>query len=142
MTNCAALKVYNFRMETIYIDRLFILNFICDYLILLGSARVCGVLLRRLRYAVAALFGAAYAVASVFPSFAFLTLLPIKLASGVLMALIAFAKEPKFWRCAAVFSPCLPYSAARCGRCRCKAAVWEKPYIFPFRCPFLCSASG
>ena len=90
-------------METIYIDRLFILNFICDYLILLGSARVCGVLLRRLRYAVAALFGAAYAVASVFPSFAFLTLLPIKLASGVLMALIAFAKEPKFWRCAAVF---------------------------------------
>lgn len=103
MTNCAALKVYNFRMETIYIDRLFILNFICDYLILLGSARVCGVLLRRLRYAVAALCGAAYAVASVFPSFAFLTLLPIKLASGVLMALIAFAKEPKFWRCAAVF---------------------------------------
>lgn len=90
-------------METIYIDRLFILNFICDYLILLGSARVCGVLLRRVRYAVAALFGAVYAVASVLPGFAFLTLLPIKLASGVLMALIAFAKEPKFWRCAAVF---------------------------------------
>lgn len=103
MTNCAALKVYNFRMETIYIDRLFILNFICDYLILLGSARVCGVLLRRMRYAVAALFGAVYAVASVLPGFAFLTLLPIKLASGVLIALIAFAKEPKFRRCAAVF---------------------------------------
>lgn len=90
-------------METIYIDRLFILNFICDYLILLGSARVCGVLLRRVRYAVAALFGAVYAVASVLPGFAFLTLLPVKLASGVLMALIAFAKESKFWRCAAVF---------------------------------------
>ena len=103
MTNCAALKVYNFRMETIYIDRLFILNFICDYLILLGSARVCGVLLRRVRYAMASLFGAAYAVVSVLPGFAFLTLLPIKLASGVLMALIAFAREPKFWRCAAVF---------------------------------------
>ena len=90
-------------MEIIYIDRLFVLNFICDYLILLGSARICGVLLRRVRYAVAALCGAAYAVASVFPSFAFLTLLPIKLASGVLMALIAFAREQKFWRCAAVF---------------------------------------
>ena len=90
-------------METIYIDRLFILNFICDYLILLGSARVCGVLLRRVRYAMASLFGAAYAVVSVLPGFAFLTLLPIKLASGVLMALIAFAREPKFWRCAVVF---------------------------------------
>ena len=90
-------------METIYIDRLFILNFICDYLILLGSARVCGVLLRRARYAVAALLGAVYAVLSVLPGFAFLTLLPIKLAAGILMALIAFAKEPKFWRCAAVF---------------------------------------
>ena len=103
MTNCAALKAYNFRMETIYIDRLFILNFICDYLILLGSARVCGVLLRRMRYCVAALLGAVYAVLSVLPGFAFLTLLPIKLASGILMALIAFAREPKFWRCAAVF---------------------------------------
>lgn len=103
MTNCAALKVYNFRMETIYIDRLFVLNFICDYLILLGSARICGILLRRVRYAVAALLGAVYAVLSVLPGFAFLTLLPIKLASGVLMALIAFAMEAKFWRCAAVF---------------------------------------
>lgn len=90
-------------MEIIYIDRLFALNFICDYLILLGSARICGVLLRRVRYAFAALFGAVYAVLSVLPGFAFLTLLPIKLASGVLMALIAFAREPKFWRCAAVF---------------------------------------
>ena len=90
-------------METIYIDRLFILNFICDYLILLGSARVCGVLPHRMRYCVAALLGAVYAVLSVLPGFAFLTLLPIKLASGILMALIAFAREPKFWRCAAVF---------------------------------------
>lgn len=90
-------------METIYIDRLFVLNYICDYLILLGSARVCGLLLRRIRYAVGALFGAFYAVLSVFPSFAFLSLLPVKLAAGILMALIAFAKEERFWRCTAVF---------------------------------------
>lgn len=90
-------------METIYIDRLFVLNLICDYLILLGSARVCGLLLRRLRYAVGALFGAFYAVLSVFPSFVFLSLLPMKLAAGIIMALIAFAKEERFWRCTAVF---------------------------------------
>ena len=103
MTNCAHSRAYNFCMETIYIDRLFIINLICDYLMVLGSARVCGLLLRRWRYALAALFGAIYAVLSVFPSFAFLTLLPIKLAAGILMALIAFANEPKFLRCAAVF---------------------------------------
>lgn len=90
-------------METIYIDRLFILNYICDYLILLGSARVCGLMLRRARYALGALFGAIYAVLSVFPSFDFLLLLPMKLAAGIIMALIAFAREERFWRCTAVF---------------------------------------
>ena len=40
-------------METIYIDRLFALNFIIDYLILLGSARICGIFMRRGRYLLA-----------------------------------------------------------------------------------------
>ena len=34
-------------MEVIYIDSLFALNFLIDYCILLASARVCGVVLRR-----------------------------------------------------------------------------------------------
>lgn len=90
-------------METIYIDRLFIINLIIDYLLSLGTARVCGLLLRRWRYFFAALFGAAYAVLSVFPRCAFLSLVPFKLCSGILMALIAFGGERKFIRCAAVF---------------------------------------
>jgi len=90
-------------METIYVDRLFIINLLIDYLLALGSARVCGVLLSRWRYFFSALFGALYAVLSVFPSLGFLTLVPIKLTSGILMALIAFGGERNFFRCAVVF---------------------------------------
>ncbi len=90
-------------METIYIDRLFIINLIIDYLLSLGTARVCGLVFRRWRYALAALFGAAYAALSLFPACAFLSLAPFKLCSGILMALIAFGGEKKFIRCTAVF---------------------------------------
>lgn len=90
-------------METVYIDRLFAVNLIIDYFLLLGSARVCGIKLRRRRYLLSALFGAAYAALSVLPDADFLSLAPIKLVFGVLMALIAFGKEDKLLRCTVVF---------------------------------------
>lgn len=90
-------------METIYIDRLFCLNLIIDYLVLLGSARVIGIRLRRPRYAIAAALGAVYAALSVLPNAAFLSLAPVKLIFGILMALIAFGKEEKLLRCTVVF---------------------------------------
>ena len=90
-------------METIYIDRLFVLNLIIDYFILLGSAKVCGVKLRRGRYALSAVLGALYAALSVLPRAAFLSLAPVKLVFGTFMALIAFAKEEKLLRCTIVF---------------------------------------
>ena len=34
-------------MEVIYIDSVFLLNFVIDYLLVLASAQVCGVRLRR-----------------------------------------------------------------------------------------------
>ena len=90
-------------METIYIDRLFVLNLIIDYYILLGSAKVCGVRLRRPRYGIAALLGALFAACSVLPNADFLSLAPIKLIFGALMALIAFGKEEKLLRCTIIF---------------------------------------
>ncbi len=90
-------------METVYIDRLFFLNLICDYLILLVSARICGVLLKRVRYFLAAVLGALYAALSILPSLAFLPLTPVKLAVGTLMALIAFSAEERLARCVLVF---------------------------------------
>lgn len=90
-------------MDVIYIDRLFFLNLILDYLLLLCSARVCGVKLRRVRYFLASLFGASFAAASIFPTLSFLLLSPVKLAAGVLMALIAYGSEKKLLRCCLVF---------------------------------------
>ena len=103
MTNYAPDRAYNFVMNVIYVDRLFFLNLLLDYLIVLCSARLCGIRLRRPRYLLAAGLGAAYAVLSVLPSAAFLTLAPAKLSVGALMALIAYGGEEKLLRCCLVF---------------------------------------
>lgn len=93
MTNCAPGGAYNFVMDIIYIDRLFLLNLVLDYLIVLCSARLCGIKLRRARYAAAAVFGALYAVLSLLPGLAFLKLWPVKLICGLLMALIGLRQR-------------------------------------------------
>ena len=103
MTNCAPGGAYNFVMDIIYIDRLFLLNLVLDYLIVLCSARLCGIRLRRARYAAAAVFGALYAALSLLPGLAFFKLWPVKLICGLLMALIAFGGEDKLWRCCLTF---------------------------------------
>lgn len=74
----------------VYIDSLALLNFIINYLLLLVSARVNGTPFRRLRLALAALFGAAYAVSVWLPGLDFLGGLFWKATSCILMALIAF----------------------------------------------------
>ena len=50
-------------MTVIYVDTLFLLNGIIDYLLLLAAARLAGEPLRRLRFGAAAALGGAYAVA-------------------------------------------------------------------------------
>ena len=103
MTNYAPEDDYNFSMDIIYIDRLFFLNLALDYLIILCSARLCGIKLKRLRYALSAVFGALYAALSLIPWFVFLTLAPVKLICGAMMALIAYGGEKKLLRCCLVF---------------------------------------
>ena len=90
-------------MEVLYLDQLFAVNFLVDYCIVLAAARVSGVVLRRWRYALAALTGALYAALTVLPGLGWFALLPVKAAAGLMMALIAFGGERRFWRCAAVF---------------------------------------
>ncbi len=90
-------------MEVIYVDRLFLLDLVIDYCLLLLSGRVSGVVLRRGRYLLGAVLGAVYAVCMVLPGLQWLGSTFMKLVLGVLMALIAYGSEPRFWRCAAVF---------------------------------------
>ena len=102
-------------MEIVYVDRLFLFNLLADYLLCLVSARVCGLVLRRRRYLLAAAFGALYAAAALWPGLRFLASAPGVLGAAALMALIAFGAERRPLRCGGVF---LAVSAAFGG------AVW------------------
>lgn len=91
-------------MKVIYIDTLFFTNLVIDYLLLLAAGEVCGVILKRRRYALAAVLGSLYAVAAYFPHGAVLRLPLAKLGAGVIMALIAFGAEARWVRCCIVFT--------------------------------------
>lgn len=90
-------------VDTIYVDSLFALNLIADYLLLLTGARVSGAVLHRWRIALASALGAAYAVASVVPEWGILANPIAKIALGVGMCLISYGSERRFWRCTGVF---------------------------------------
>ena len=47
----------------VYVDSVFVLNALMDYLLVLCAARLAGIPLRRRRYLLAGLLGGAYAVA-------------------------------------------------------------------------------
>ena len=90
-------------MPVVYVDSVFVLNGLMDYLLLLVTARLAGIPLRRRRYLLAALAGAAYAVAVFLPGMGFLSAPPVKAAAGVLMALIAYGGEARLARLTLLF---------------------------------------
>lgn len=94
---------YNYGMKVVYIDSLFVTNLAIDYLLLLASAQVCGVRLKRARYILAAVLGSVYAVCAYLPRGEILLLPCAKLGAGLIMALVAFGGEERYFRCAAVF---------------------------------------
>lgn len=103
MTNFLSGKVYNTRMETIYIDSLFFINLIIDYFTLLCTAKVASARIRRIPIAIGAIIGGLYACLCVLPGWEFATHPLVKLSSGILMCLTAFWKEPQFLRCSIIF---------------------------------------
>ena len=80
-------------MTVIYVDTLFLLNAMVDYLLLLASARLAGEPLARLRFLLGAALGGLYAVAIFLPGLSFLARPPCRLAAAVLMVLAAFWKS-------------------------------------------------
>ena len=71
-------------MTVIYLDELFLLNFVVDYLLLLAAGRLSGEVLRRGWLALGAAIGAAYAAAAVLPGMGFLLHPLCKLGVAVL----------------------------------------------------------
>lgn len=90
-------------MTVVYIDVLFLLNFVVDYLLLLASAKITGEVISRLRLALGALLGASYAAALFLPGCGWLSRPLCKIGSAVLMVLIGFGKSQRLLRLLLVF---------------------------------------
>lgn len=90
-------------MTVIYLDTLFILNAVMDYLLLLCSARLAGEELRRTRMIFGALFGGAYAAVSVLPGMGFLLKPVFKLGAAVLMVVAGLGGSRRLLRQTVIF---------------------------------------
>lgn len=87
----------------IYLDIVILLNFLVDFLLLMGTNRLCGYPAGPGMAALAAGLGALYAGACVLPGFAFLGNFLWRAVSLVLMALIAFGWSKNALRRGIVF---------------------------------------
>ena len=87
-------------MTVVYLDRVWVLNTAIDYLLLLGTARLSGLPLRRGWLLLWAALGGAYAVSVFLPGMTLLGHPLCRLATGLIMALGAFRRR---WRQAALF---------------------------------------
>jgi len=85
-------------MTVIYVDTLFLLNAIVDYLLLLAAARLAGEPLRRVRFALGAALGGLYAVAIFLPGLGFLAHPLCRLASAALMMLVSYGGSRRLLR--------------------------------------------
>lgn len=90
-------------MTVIYVDTLFLLNALVDYLLLLCAARLAGEPLKRLRFALGAVLGGGYAVAIFLPGLGFLENPLCRLAAAVLMVLAAFQGSRRLGRQVLIF---------------------------------------
>lgn len=90
-------------MTVVYIDLLFLLNLIANYLLLLAAGRMAGAVLARWRIGLGAGLGALYAALIFLPGLGWLAQWPCKLGAGILMALAAYGGERRLFRVTVVF---------------------------------------
>ena len=91
-------------MTVIYVDTLFLLNALVDYLLLLAAARLAGEPLRRWRFALGAALGGLYAAAIFLPGLGFLAHPLCRLASAALMLLTAYGGSRHLLRQGVLFA--------------------------------------
>ena len=90
-------------MTVVYIDLLFLLNLIANYLLLLAAGRMAGAVLARWRIGLGAGLGALYAALIFLTGLGWLAQWPCKLAAGILMVLAAYGGERRLLRVTVVF---------------------------------------
>lgn len=97
-TAFSGLFLYTAHMKTIYVDDMFLLNLVINYFILLATAKICALPLKRVRFAVSAALGALYSVLTLLPELGFLASIPMKLCLGVCMVLVSFGGAKRIIR--------------------------------------------
>ena len=90
-------------MTVVYLDELFLLNFVVDYLLLLSAGRLTGEVLRRGRLALGAAIGAAYAGAVFLPGLGFLLHPLCKVGAGTAAVLAGYGGSRRLLRVCLVF---------------------------------------
>lgn len=90
-------------MTVIYLDTLFFLNAVMDYLLLLCSARIAGEELHRPRMVLGALCGGAYAVAAVLPGMGFLLKPVFQIGAAILMVVAGLGGSRRLLRQTVIF---------------------------------------
>jgi stage II sporulation protein GA (sporulation sigma-E factor processing peptidase) len=114
-------------MQVIYIDSFFVINLAVNYLLISATAKLSALRTRHLKFFLAALVGAAYAAVTVLPfTPAFVSALPVRLAFGVLLALIAFGRERNLGRLVIIFfalSACFAGASLLVGRVSFKTVL-------------------
>ena len=90
-------------MNIIYVDILFLVNFICDYILLLCTARISGAVIRRIPIIISASLGGLYACISYIPTLSWLGHPLMKCGCSLLLCIISFGKEKQLLRCTILF---------------------------------------
>lgn len=89
-------------MNVIYADELFLENAVIDYILLILTAHLSGITIKKVLAALAAALGGLYGVASALSS-GFWGQPVFKIVSGVLMVLIVFGKNKSFFKILVIF---------------------------------------
>ena len=90
-------------MRVIYADILFMLNLAVNYLILLATAKISAVCIRRLKLLLGAALGGVYAVAAALIAQSLTQSIWIKIGAAVLMLLVCFGRERGLLRITLIF---------------------------------------
>ena len=88
---------------TVYAERVFALNAVLNFLLLLGSARLAGAPAPVRRVLPAAALGGVYAVAALVPALGFLQTAGMKAVTAAVMLLLAFGAERRTLRLGLLF---------------------------------------
>ena len=122
-------------VTVVYIDSVFLLNTLINYLLLLAAARVAGEVFRRGRYALAAAAGGLYACGVFLPGMGFLLHPACKVGFAVFMALIAYGNARRLFRLLLLFlalSCALGGGVVALGMLGSRAVGFRGGILFPY----------